>query len=145
VAASQPERGHPCRTHTKPNFSPAPITPGATSNQARRRKLCSSPGSSTDENLAELEFRTYDNIEPLEQVQIWDPKRGVLASWESPDYLVRQAAPDLPAAREAAIDRADADSLFATPVLTQARAANRQGQRRCARTAAAARSGADKP
>ena len=47
------------------------------------------------DHLGELDFRSYDAIEPLDHVQIWDAGRGTLASWESPDYRLRQAAPDL--------------------------------------------------
>jgi hypothetical protein len=48
-----------------------------------------------DENIIELDFRSYDDNAGLEQIQIWDNERGTLATWESDDYRLRQAAPDL--------------------------------------------------
>ncbi len=48
-----------------------------------------------DDNLVELDFRSYDDNSGLDQIQIWDPERGTLASWESDDYRLRKAAPDL--------------------------------------------------
>ena len=36
-----------------------------------------------EDNLIELDFRSYDDNAGLDQIQIWDNKRGTLASWES--------------------------------------------------------------
>jgi hypothetical protein len=47
------------------------------------------------DNLGELNFQSYDAIEPLDHMQIWDAKRGSVASWESDEYRLRLAAPDL--------------------------------------------------
>jgi hypothetical protein len=51
-----------------------------------------------EDNLVELDFRSYDDNAGLDQIQIWDRKRGTLASWESDDYRLRNAAPQLLAA-----------------------------------------------
>ena len=48
-----------------------------------------------DEDTGELDFRSYDDNAGLDQVQIWDNERGTLASWESDDYRLRKAAPEL--------------------------------------------------
>ena len=53
-----------------------------------------------EDNLVELDFRSYDDNAGLDQIQIWDSQRGTLASWESDDYRLRQAAPDLHKALE---------------------------------------------
>jgi hypothetical protein len=46
-----------------------------------------------DDNLIELDFRSYDDNAGLDQIQIWE--RGTLATWESDDFRLRQAAPEL--------------------------------------------------
>ena len=51
-----------------------------------------------EDNLIELDFRSYDDNAGLDQIQIWDSTRGTLASWESDDYRLRNAAPQLLAA-----------------------------------------------
>jgi hypothetical protein len=51
-----------------------------------------------DDNPIELDFRSYDDNAGLDQIQIWDSKRGTLAKWESDDYSLRQAARELLAA-----------------------------------------------
>jgi hypothetical protein len=48
-----------------------------------------------DDNLVELDFCSYDDNAGIDQIQIWDNERGTLATWESNDYRLRQAAPDL--------------------------------------------------
>ena len=48
-----------------------------------------------DQNLGELEFCSNDEIQPLEQIQIWDPEHGTLALWESEDFSLRQSASEL--------------------------------------------------
>jgi hypothetical protein len=48
-----------------------------------------------DDNLVELDFRSYDDNAGLDQIQIWDPARGTVAIWETDDYRLRQAAPAL--------------------------------------------------
>jgi hypothetical protein len=40
----------------------------------------------------DLDFRSYDDSAALDQIQIWDSKRGTLARWESDDYRLRKAA-----------------------------------------------------
>jgi hypothetical protein len=47
-----------------------------------------------EDNLVELDFRSYDNA-GLDQIQIRDDQRGALAAWESDDYRLRRAAPEL--------------------------------------------------
>jgi hypothetical protein len=61
-----------------------------------------------DEDLGELDFRSYDDNAGLDQIQIWDSKRGTLASWESDDYRLRRAARDLLAALRAQTEAAKA-------------------------------------
>jgi hypothetical protein len=51
-----------------------------------------------DEDMGELDFRSYDDNAGLDQIQIWGGERGTLASWESDDYRLRNAAPALLAA-----------------------------------------------
>jgi len=51
-----------------------------------------------DQDIGELDFRSYDDNAGLDQIQIWDSKRGTLALWESDDYRLRQAARELLAA-----------------------------------------------
>ena len=48
-----------------------------------------------DENIGELDFRSYDGIEDLDQIEVWDQTSGNRALWESDDYRLRKAAPDL--------------------------------------------------
>ncbi len=59
-----------------------------------------------EDNLIELDFRSYDDNAGLDQIQIWDSKRGTLASWESDDYRLRQAARDILTALQAQTDAA---------------------------------------
>jgi hypothetical protein len=58
-----------------------------------------------EDNLIELDFRSYDDNAGIDQIQIWDKKRGTLASWESDDYRLRQAAPQLLAALKLILPR----------------------------------------
>jgi hypothetical protein len=51
-----------------------------------------------DEDCGELDFRSYDDNAGIDQIQIWDNARGALALWESDDYRLRKAAPELLAA-----------------------------------------------
>jgi hypothetical protein len=48
-----------------------------------------------DEDMGELDFRSYDDNAGLDEIQIWGGERGTLAKWESDDYRLRQAAPAL--------------------------------------------------
>jgi hypothetical protein len=48
-----------------------------------------------DDNLIELDFRSYDDNAGLDQIQIWDSERGTLATWESDYYRLREAAAEL--------------------------------------------------
>jgi len=61
-----------------------------------------------DEHLEELAFASYGDADEVEQVQIWDDKRGTVASWESGDYRLRLAGPDLLKALEEQTDAAQA-------------------------------------
>jgi hypothetical protein len=54
-----------------------------------------------DENLIDLDFRSYDDNAGLDQIEVWDQKTGKRASWESDDYRLRKAATDLLAALQA--------------------------------------------
>jgi hypothetical protein len=51
-----------------------------------------------DEDIGELDFRSNDDNAGLDLIQIWDSKRGTLASWESDEYRLRNEAPELLAA-----------------------------------------------
>jgi hypothetical protein len=53
-----------------------------------------------DDDIGELDFRSYDDNSGLDQIQIWDPKAGTIATWESDDFRLRNAAPDLQKALE---------------------------------------------
>jgi hypothetical protein len=46
-------------------------------------------------SFIELDFRSYVDNAGLDQSQIWDSERGTLATRESDDYRLRQAAPEL--------------------------------------------------
>jgi hypothetical protein len=48
-----------------------------------------------DNNCGEPDFCSHDDNAGLDQIQIWDNKRGTLASWESDDYRLNKAAPEL--------------------------------------------------
>jgi len=48
-----------------------------------------------DEDCGELDFRSYDDNAGIDQIQIWDTANGALALWESDDYRLRKAAPEL--------------------------------------------------
>jgi hypothetical protein len=61
-----------------------------------------------DEDIGELDFRSYDDNAGLDQIQIWDSKRGTLATWQSDDYRLRQAARELLAALRAQTEVAKA-------------------------------------
>jgi hypothetical protein len=50
-------------------------------------------------------LRSYDTIEPLDQVQIWDAHKGTLATWESEDFRLRRGAPKLLAALRLCVRR----------------------------------------
>jgi hypothetical protein len=70
-----------------------------------------------DQNLSELEFRSYDEIEPLDQIQIWDPECGALALWQSEDFSLRQAARELLLALTKALAALNAAPRFPVPSL----------------------------
>jgi hypothetical protein len=70
-----------------------------------------------DDNLIALDFRSYDDIEPLDQVQIYDPNHGILATWESPDSILHRAAPDLLAALQQALAALNTVPRFKVPGL----------------------------
>src|SRR5260370_10223485 len=48
-----------------------------------------------EEDLIELDFRSYDDNAGLDQIQIWDSERGTTATWESDDFRLHKAAPEL--------------------------------------------------
>lgn len=48
-----------------------------------------------EDNLVELDFRSYDDNAGLDQIQIWDSKRGTLTSWQSEDFRLHRAAQTL--------------------------------------------------
>lgn len=50
------------------------------------------------EEDGDLDFRSYDNNAGLDQIEVWDQKTGKRASWETDDYRLRKAAPQLLAA-----------------------------------------------
>lgn len=51
-----------------------------------------------DEDIGELDFRSYDDNAGIEYIQIWGGEHGMLAIWKSDDYCRSQAAGDLLAA-----------------------------------------------
>ena len=51
-----------------------------------------------DEDCGALDFRSYDDNAGIDQIQIRDNARSTLALWESDDYRLRKAAPQLLAA-----------------------------------------------
>jgi hypothetical protein len=61
-----------------------------------------------EEDIGELDFRSYDDNAGLDQIQIWDRERGALANWESDDYRLRKAAHELRAALQAQTQAAKA-------------------------------------
>jgi len=61
-----------------------------------------------DEDIGELDFRSYEDNAGLDQIQIWDSRHGTLATWESDDYRLRQAAHELRAALQAQTEAAKA-------------------------------------
>ena len=48
-----------------------------------------------EDDLIELDFRSYDDNAGLDQIEVWDQTSGNRALWESDDYRLRKAAPDL--------------------------------------------------
>jgi hypothetical protein len=48
-----------------------------------------------DDNLVQLDFRSTDGIEPLDQIQICNPNGHTVAIWESVEFRLRRAAPKL--------------------------------------------------
>jgi hypothetical protein len=62
-------------------------------------------------------LRSRYAIEPLDHVQIWDSERGTLASWESKDYRVQHAAPDLLKALQQAVAALNTAPRFKVPSL----------------------------
>jgi hypothetical protein len=53
----------------------------------------------------ELDFRSYDDIEPLDQIQICNSSGRTAATWESADFRLRRAAPKLLAALRLCVRR----------------------------------------
>ena len=48
-----------------------------------------------EEDIGELDFRSYQDNAGLDQIQIWDSQHGTLATWESDEYRLRKAGPQL--------------------------------------------------
>ena len=62
-----------------------------------------------DNNLVELDFRSYESCDAdIDQIEIWDDERGTFVTWESDDYRLRKAAPDLLTALRAQTEAAKA-------------------------------------
>jgi hypothetical protein len=61
-----------------------------------------------EDNLIELDFRSYDDNAGLNQIEVWDTAGGARATWESEDYRLRQAAPELFTALQAQTQAAKA-------------------------------------
>ena len=76
-----------------------------------------------DNDPLDLMFESYDGGMPVNEIAIADADDDEVAVWHDDDLRMRLAACDLLDALEAMIDRDDAESVFATPVLNQARAA----------------------
>jgi hypothetical protein len=76
-----------------------------------------------DDDPLDLMFESYDGGMPVNEIAINDADDDEVAVWLDEDLRLRLAARDLLDALEAMIDRDDAESVFATPVLDQARAA----------------------
>jgi hypothetical protein len=51
-----------------------------------------------EDNLIELDFRSYDDKAGLDEIEVSDTVGGARATWQSDDYRLRQAAPQLLAA-----------------------------------------------
>jgi hypothetical protein len=76
------------------------------------------------EDPGSLELDFYELCDcPINEIETIDEHGNELAVWYDDDMHSRLAARDLLEALEAMIDRDDAESIFATPVLNQARAA----------------------
>jgi hypothetical protein len=71
----------------------------------------------------DLKFESYYEALPVNGIAIKDANDDELAVWLDEDLRLGLAACDLLDALEAMIDRDDAESVFATPALKQARAA----------------------
>jgi hypothetical protein len=48
-----------------------------------------------EDNLIDLDFRSYEDCAGLDQIDVWDTAGGTRATWESDDYRLRRAAPEL--------------------------------------------------
>jgi hypothetical protein len=48
-----------------------------------------------EDNLVELDFRSYDDNAGLDEIEVWDTAGGARATWQSDDYRLRKAAPKL--------------------------------------------------
>jgi hypothetical protein len=72
----------------------------------------------------ELIFDSYAGCDcPINEIEVCDEDDNELAVWYDEDKRLRLAARALLEALEALVDRDDAESIFATPVLKQARSA----------------------
>jgi hypothetical protein len=76
-----------------------------------------------DNDPLDLMFESYDSGMPVNEIAISDANDDEVAVWLDDDLRLRLAARDLLDALEVVIDRDDAESVLATPVLNQARAA----------------------
>ena len=48
-----------------------------------------------DEDIVDLDFRSYDDNAGLDEIEVWDRNNGTRSRWESDDYRLRKAAPEL--------------------------------------------------
>lgn len=53
-----------------------------------------------EDNLIELDFRSYDDHAGLDEIEVWDTAGGARATWKSDDYCLRRASRDLHSALE---------------------------------------------
>jgi hypothetical protein len=75
-----------------------------------------------EDDPSKLWFEVYDGMD-VNEIIVYDANGNDVAVWYDDDMRLRLAARDLLDALQAVIDRDDAESVFATPVLNQARAA----------------------
>jgi hypothetical protein len=48
-----------------------------------------------EDDLIELDFRSYDDHAGLDEIEVWNREDGKRASWQSDEYRQRKAAPEL--------------------------------------------------
>ena len=70
-----------------------------------------------DEHTEELDFCSYDTTDGLDSIEIWDAKQHTVATWQSDELHLRQAADALLAALEQAIAALNTTPCFRVPHL----------------------------